>query len=200
MNNNLFINCPVYEAEQLRFRKVSLEDTQQLFQVYKDPITLAHMNNDNCGGKWPCHSPEVVRAGIQGWEREYDERFYIRWTIVNTLTQECIGTLELAPYPNTTRFFDGQCQSGILRVDVKSDLEKAEIFQAIFKMSIKHMFLDFDLQYILTKCRPEESQRRIGLRLSNYLPLEDKQFISYPDYHIANRPKRYQKEQRYINE
>ena len=141
-DKNPFEKCPVYETENLLFTKVKVEDAIDLFQCYSDPITKSHMNNDNCGGEWDCHSIDVVKQGIRGWKQELDDKFYIRWSVTYKPTNKVIGTIEIAPVPNTTRFLDGVCQIGIMRVDIISFLEREKIFSEIFNMAIKYCVVD----------------------------------------------------------
>jgi hypothetical protein len=134
-NTDPFVSCPVYETDNLLFSKVREQHAEELFKCYSDPVTVSHMNNDNCGGDWDVSSIEIVRRGIRGWESEYDAKFYIRWSITHKESKRIIGTIEIAPVPNTTRFFDGMCSTGILRMDILSSFEKEEIFSEILKMA-----------------------------------------------------------------
>lgn len=72
-NKSSFEKCLVYETENLIFSKVKVEDTVDLFKCYSDPITKSHMNNDNCGREWDCHSIDVVKEGIRDWEKEFEK-------------------------------------------------------------------------------------------------------------------------------
>ncbi len=185
-DKNPFGKCPVYETENLIFTKVKVEDAVDLFQCYSDPITRSHMNNDNCGGEWDCHSIDVIKQGIRSWEQEFEDKFYIRWSVKYKPTNKKIGTIEIAPVPNTTRFLDGVCQIGILRVDIISILEKEKIFSEIFNMATNNFYLDFDINSIITKATQDDIQRVVSLKKCNYKRLEDYKIIPYRDYYIKN--------------
>lgn len=184
---NPFETCPVYETEKLIFTKIKLEDAIDLFEVYSDLVTRHHMNNDNCGGEWQCNTIEIIEQGIKSWEQEYLDKFYIRWTVTLKSINKAIGTIELAPVPNISRFFDGNCNTGILRVDIKSNFETEDIFTEIYSMVKNQMFSDFQIKKIITKCNVEEEQRVFGLKRCKFQKLEDYKIIPYKNYYITKR-------------
>ena len=182
---NPFVSCPEYETENFRITKIKIEDAEDLFEVYSDLVTRKHMNNDNCGGEWPCNSLEIVQEGIRSWEREFDEKYYIRWTITQKSNMKSIGTIELAPAPGVLRFFDGTCTTGILRVDIKSELETEKVFTEIYKMTNTEMIEVFGIEKIITKGNPMEAERIKGLDNSKYKRLPNNEIIPYPNYFIS---------------
>jgi hypothetical protein len=182
---NPFEKCPFYENDNLKFTKVKEDDAEELFKCYSDSITLRHMNNDNCGGDWDVSTIEVVRKGIRGWESEFDAKFYIRWSVTHKPTNRIIGTIEIAPIPNTTRFFDGICKTGILRIDIISCFEKVEVFSEILKVIKENFYKDFDIKNIVTKSLGEDSERILALESNNFEKCENKDIIGYDDYYIS---------------
>lgn len=182
---NPFEKCPIYETDNLIFTKVKEEDAEELFKCYSDTITLRHMNNDNCGGNWDVSTIEIVRKGIRGWESEFEAKFYIRWSVTHKPTNRIIGTIEIAPIPNTTRFFDGICKTGILRIDIISSFEKVEIFSEILKVIKDNFYLDFHIENIVTKCLSEDSQRILALVNTKFEKCENNNIVGYNDYYIS---------------
>lgn len=182
---NPFVKCPDYETENFLITKIKIEDAEDLFAVYSDPETRKHMNNDNCGGEWPCNSLEIVKQGIKSWEDEYDNEYYIRWTVTQKRDMKHIGTIELAPAPGVLRFFDGICTTGILRVDIKSDLETEEVFSEIYAMTNTEMIEVFGIEKIITKGHPSEGPRIKGLENSKYKQLPDNEIVPFPNYFIS---------------
>lgn len=186
-NKNPFEKCPIYETDDLIFTKVKDEDAKELFECYSDPITKSHMNNDNCGGEWDCHSIDVVRKGISGWEKEFDAKFYIRWSVTHKRINKIIGTIEIAPIPNTTRFLDGVCKTGILRIDIISSFENESTFSEISKMVTDSFYTDFDIENIITKATQDDIQRSLALENNNFDKLKNNTFIPYIDYYIKRK-------------
>lgn len=187
IKNNPFEVCPEYETKNYLITKIKIEDAEDLFEVYSDSTTRKHMNNDNCGGEWPCSSLEVVQRGIKSWENEYDDKYYIRWTITQKSNLKSIGTMELAPAPGRLRFFDGVCNTGILRLDIKSELETTEVFSEIYSMTNIEMIDYFGIEKIITKGNPEEVERVKGLEMSKYKRLPDNKIIPFSNYYISGK-------------
>lgn len=184
---NPFEKCPVYETDNLIFTKVREEDAEALFECYSDPITVSHMNNDNCGGDWDVSNIEIVRKGIRGWESEFDAKFYIRWSVTHKQSKRIIGTIEIAPVPNTTRFLDGVCQTGILRIDILSSFEKVHIFSEILKMVEDNFYMDFDIENIVTKAITDDLSRTLALESRSFEKCENKSIIKYNNYYIKRK-------------
>lgn len=185
--SNPFEKCPVYETDNLKFVMVKEEDAEELFQCYADPITVSHMNNDNCGSDWNVSTIENVKKGISGWVKEFDEKFYIRWSVTHKKTRRIIGTIEIAPIPNTTRFLDGVCEIGILRVDIISTFESEELLTEIFKMVTGNFYIDFDIKNIVTKARKGDIVRVLALKHNKFNTYEERNIIKYSDYYIKRK-------------
>jgi hypothetical protein len=187
MNNiNPFDKCPVYETNNLILTKVKEEDAIDLFECYSDPITKNRMNNDNCGGVWDTRNIDVVIKGIKGWNQEFDDRFYIRWSINHKQTNKIVGTIEIAPVPNTTRFRDGVCETGILRIDIISYLENEIILSEILRMASDNFYTDFDISNIIIKATKDYGERVLALENKNFEKLENNSF-PYSDYFIKRK-------------
>jgi len=182
---NPFDLCPEYETDQLLFTKVKSEDALELLEVYSDKTTIIHMNNDNCGDVWQCHSIDVMNKGISSWNQAYEDMHFIRWTVRLKINRRVIGTIELAPAPSDRRFFYKECSTGILRVDLKSEYETKEIFSEIYRMTNTEMIEIFGIEKIITKCQKDESERLIGLNNSLYKRLPNYEIIKYPNYYIS---------------
>ncbi len=183
--DNPFENCPEYETKNYLITKIKIEDAEDLYEVYSDSTTRKHMNNDNCNGEWPCNSLEVVKEEIKSWEKEYKEKYYIRWTITQKSNMKSVGTIEMAPAPAKLRFFDGMCTTAILRVDIKSELETEEVFSEIYEITNNEIIEVFGIEKIITKGEPEEIERVRGLENSKYKRLPNNELIPFPNYYIS---------------
>ncbi|MNE30751.1 hypothetical protein D3C80_1242830 [compost metagenome] len=181
---NPFEKCPVYETESLLFTLVKEEDAIDLFECYSDPITKGHMNNDNCGGIWDFYGIEPVFRAIRGWIEVFKEKFFIRWSVTDKATHKIIGTIEIAPIPNTTRFLDGECKLGILRMDMISSSEKESVFTEILNMATHHFFNDFAIEEIITKAEKIDAPRVLALKSCMFSEVPDKTILPYQDYYI----------------
>lgn len=153
-NTNPFDICPVYETESLLLRLVDKPDAEQLFLCYSDPITLSHMNNDNCSGSFRCTSVKIMTEAIQGWRQDFRDRNLIRWSILDKHTGRAIGTAELAPVPYVRKFFGPEPTIGILRIDLRSSHEKANIFAEITYLACTAMAADLAVTGLIAKAPP----------------------------------------------
>lgn len=186
-SKNPFEKCPVYETDNLIFTMVKEEDAEELFHCYSDPITLSHMNNDNCGGEWDVSNIDIVKKGIRGWVKEFEDKFYIRWSVTYKYTKRIIGTIEIAPIPNTTRFLDGVCENGILRIDIISIFENEQIFTEILKMTTENFYKDFHIKNIVMKAKKDDCPRTFALKNNGFHMYEEKSIIKYDDYYFKRR-------------
>jgi ribosomal-protein-alanine N-acetyltransferase len=184
---NPFEKCPVYETDNLTFTMVKEEDAEELFQCYSDPITASHMNNDNCGGDWDVSTIDIVKKSIGGWVKEFDAKFYIRWSVTHKYTKRIIGTIEIAPIPNTTKFLDGVCENGILRVDIISTFENEQILTEILKMATENFYIDFDIKNIVIKSRKDDLARVLALKNNRFDKYEEKSIVKYNHYYIKRK-------------
>lgn len=184
---NPFEKCPVYETDNLKFTRVKEDDAEELFECYSDPITLSHMNNDNCGGDWDVSTIDIVKRGIRGWKSEFDAKFYIRWSVTHKPANRIIGTIEIAPVPNTIRFLDGVCQNGILRVDIISTFENEQIFTEILKTATENFYIDFDIKNIVIKAGKADLTRVLALNNNGFNKYEEKSIIKYNDYYFKRK-------------
>ncbi|MGE5675941.1 MAG: GNAT family N-acetyltransferase [Mycobacterium leprae] len=183
MRKDPFDECPVYETEHLRFTKVRLDDAEDLLACYSDPVTKGQMNNDNCSGDWQISTLDIMKQGIRAWELEFERRFFIRWSVYHKPTGRVIGTIEIAPVPNTTRFLDGTCETGILRIDIISHLAVEPLIAEILQMTTDRFYADFGIKNIIIKATQADKERTLALDHSGFQRLPDG-FIRYPDYYI----------------
>lgn len=180
MKKNPFDECPVYETENFIFRLVNKDDAEDLFICYTDPITLKHMNNDNCPGEWcPKSADELKNA----WQKDYENRTFIRWSIKYKNTNKVIGTIEIAPLPWGKWFFGAEPPVGILRLDLLSSFEKQEVFWEIIHMMSTELADDFEVRKIIMKAPPDEPEKVNALILNYFYPDTKKEF-RYNDYYI----------------
>lgn len=182
--DNPFEKCPEFETDNFLINKTKIEDAVDLFEVYSDLKTKAHINTDQ-SDVCLLESFEGVQSVIKRWEKAYNDRDYIRWTIVSKDNMKCVGTIELAPTPKDLKFFDGLCRSGILRVDLLSTYETEAVFSEIYAISNTEIIELFGIEKLITKGNLKEINRIKGLRNGRYVKLIDDEITKYPDYYIS---------------
>jgi len=181
---NPFDECPVYETEHFTYRLVNPDDAEDLFVCYSDPVTLEHMNNDNCPGKWrPASADELKNA----WQRDYELRRFLRWSIRDKETGKVIGTIEIAPLPWGRWFFGKEPPIGILRLDLLSTYEQETIFIEIIELMGFELAGDFEVKQVIMKAPPDEPMRVNALIANQFLPYELESF-PYKHYYMKSIP------------
>ena len=181
---NPFDECPVYETEHFVFSLVCEEDAEDLFVCYSDPITLKHMNNDNCGGEWhPKSSDELKNA----WQKDYERRTFLRWSVKYKNTGRAIGTIEIAPLPWGRWFFGTEPPVGILRIDLLSSFEKQAFFSEIIHLMATEIADDFEVNKVIMKAPPDEPER-VNALISNHFHFDSNNEIGYDHYYIRINP------------
>jgi RimJ/RimL family protein N-acetyltransferase len=184
----VFEKCPVIENERFVLRLVLKDDAEDLLRVYSDKNALPFFNCDNCNGNiFYYQSVEKITELINFWLWEYECKRYVRFAIVDKGYNEIIGTIELFKRISN----DGFNESGIMRVDVRSDYEKREVLYEIMAIITNAAFELFDFSRIATKAANYAIERIEALKQMKYVKTEERLLASdgnsYSDYWIIKR-------------
>ena len=145
---NVYEECPTFESEKWLLRFVEKSDADDLLQVYSDKNAIPFFNSDNCDGdNFYYHTKELMNKAIDFWLYSYKEKWFVRWAIIEKSTGKVIGTIEMFKRLSADAFNE----SGILRLDVGSSYEKAEVLKEIMSLIIPHAFEMFDCNQVATK-------------------------------------------------
>ena len=152
--------CPSFEGERYLLTPVSREDCADLLKVYSDEKAVPLFNGDNChGDDFHYTTMERMRSAIDFWLFSYEKRYFVRWAIVDQASGEAIGTIEL--FNRKAEDWFDNC--GILRLDLRSDHERAEIIREILELIIPPAYLLFGCDRIATKAVPWAKERIAAL-------------------------------------
>lgn len=185
---NVYKNFPVFEGENLRLRKVLVEDVSDLLKVYSDEKAVPFFNGDNChGDNFNYKTIERMEEAIKFWLWSYDNGYFVRWTIVDKKNNTAVGTIELFHHDDETKVYDN---SGLLRLDLRSDYEKEEVIKEIISLIIKPVF-DLFGDKIVTKVQAFANQRlaavkSFGFRLPEK-PLKGQNGEEFTDYFVLKK-------------
>lgn len=153
---NVYEKCPVYENERYLLRRVAEEDWQDLLKVYSDVESLPFFNRDNCDGdNFFYTSPERMKQAIDFWIMSYDNKYFVRWAVVDKAINRVVGTIELF-HRNAEDYFT---DCGLLRLDLRSDYELRDEIESIVKLILTFAFDDFQCDKVATKAVPEAVER-----------------------------------------
>lgn len=163
--------CPSFGDERYLLRAVLREDCEDLLKIYSDEKAVPLVNSDNChGDDFHYTTLERMRSAMDFWFFSYEKRYFVRWSIVDKLSSEVIGTIELFHRDASDFFTD----CGILRLDLRSDYERASEIQEILGLIIPQAYDLFDCGMIATKAVPAAKERSCVLTQMGFTAREEK--------------------------
>lgn len=144
----IYEKCGVLESERYLLRKTEKKDCDDLLKVYGDKNALPFFNSDNCDGdNFYYATRERMEEALAFWNQSYENRWFARLSVVDKSISQVIGTVELCLRVSEDAFH----HMGILRVDVRSDYERADALYEIIMLTIPHMPEMLGCRGILTK-------------------------------------------------
>lgn len=161
---NVYESCPTFVTPHFTLRLVREEDAPGLLAVYGDRAAQPYFNADNCTSDFCYTTLPQMRECVDMWLWSYRHGYFVRWTILEGDTP--VGTVEMF------RRDDGEDGrgSGVLRVDVLSRLETAEVFSELLETILLPMHEHFGCAAVLTKAAGFAQQRQAALRAHGFLP------------------------------
>lgn len=181
---NVYEECPVLEGEKYMFRLISPEDAEDLQKVYSDKKALPFFNSDNCNGD-NFYNPtlEGMAETIKFWIYSYNDKWFVRFSIVDKAASKVIGTVEMF-HRESDDAFNGV---GVLRIDVGSENEEEKVLLDILKIIVEPSYELLDCKTIITKA-PIYAVERIealkvyGFEKSNEYLIGHSDNYAYRDY------------------
>lgn len=147
---NLYETCPILENDRFLLRPVVDGDCADLLEVYGDKNALPFFNSDNCDGdNFYYDTPERMEDALRFWKQSYENGWFIRWAIVDRAAAKAVGTVEACQRSSEPGDpFNG---AGILRMDVKSVCETAEVLSEVGGLILPTVFEGFGCDIVITK-------------------------------------------------
>lgn len=148
--------CPIYENENYLLRLVEATDGPDLLRVYSDEKAVPCFNSDNCNGDdFHYTTLERMQAAIGFWLQAYRDKAFVRWAIVDKGPAQAVGTIEL--FNRRARDYFNDC--GLLRLDLRSDYERADRIEEILSLIVPPGFELFGCRMMATKIPAFASER-----------------------------------------
>lgn len=185
---DVYVECPVLGNEAFLLQRTVMADAQELLEVYSDEKAVPFFNSDNCNGEdFYLTTEERMKEMIRMWRLSYEERGFVRWSIVDKLGGSIIGTIELF-HRDAADYFTN---CGLLRLDIRSDYEREEEIVRIVSLILEPAFELFRCGKIATKAVPEAAERIKGLKRLGFAAAEEKVIghdgTRYGDYFVVVR-------------
>ena len=156
--------CPVLETQSFILRLVSEDDAHDLLACYSDPKSQEIFNSENCASDFCYNTVDEMRACIRFWLKEYNQKMYVRFSVIDKKIQKPIGTIEMFNAEGFFNDYDG----GILRIDLASKYETSDCISEILNLANQRFYSLFGADMIVTKGSPKEENRVHGLLAAGY--------------------------------
>lgn len=180
---DIYEECPVYRKSLVTLRQTRMEDAEDLLKCYSDEKAVPFFNSDNChGDDFHYTTLERMKKAIEFWDFSYKNKYFVRWTVIENNTKEKIGTIEMFHRIAEDEFN----HYGILRMDLRSDYETQPILTEILEIVDQNFFQVFDVEAILTKAVPENTERIAALTKIGY-QASDRKIMIYDNYFVKHK-------------
>lgn len=182
--SNVYTDCPVLENDRYLLRFATKEDSEDLLEVYGDKYSLPFFNSDNChGDNFYYPTKEKMDAAIEFWLDSYEKKWFVRWSIIDKSTNKAIGSVELFHRIADDDFND----AGVLRIDLRSDYEKADVIHDILNIIVPPAYELFECNEIISKVPLYAIERakafsEFGFEKADRLLVGTLDHYSYKDY------------------
>ncbi|MDY0143573.1 MAG: hypothetical protein RBR97_16940 [Bacteroidales bacterium] len=167
---NIYEHCPEVRTKHFLLRLIKDDDYQTLFDCYHDQQAVSLMNDDNCDFGFYVETKDQLKETIKYWKYFYDQKCFVRFSIVDIITSNAISTIE---------GFVGDI--GVLRVDLATAYEKTSYIEELLAFAKEHFYDYFGNDNIVTKAIDKASERREALVNQGFKYIGD--YRGYQDYY-----------------
>jgi ribosomal-protein-alanine N-acetyltransferase len=160
--------CPVLETDSFILRLVSEDDAEDLLVCYSDPKSRKIFDSENCISNFRYTTVEEMTECLRFWLREYHQKMYVRFSVIDKKTQKPIGTVEMF----NAKGFLNDYSGGILRIDLASKYETTDSIAELLQLAYDRFYELFGTEIIVAKGRPAEENRVHALIAAGYKPYD----------------------------
>ena len=181
---NIYESVPVFENENYVLRFVQKDDAADLLEVYSDKNALPFFNSDNChGDNFYYPTIERMKDAVEFWLKSYESKWFVRWTVVEKKSGKAVGSIELF-HREADDYFN---HTGILRLDLKSGFERADVIEEIMNLILPEAYILFSTDRLATKIPLYAVERKsafekLGFKKSDEFLVGTMDGYSYKDY------------------
>lgn len=163
---DVYGKCPIIENDRFLLRLIAEDDAHDLFKVYSDKKALPFFNSDNChGDNFYMTEEKNVLEVIRYWLLEYENKGFVRFSIVDKTKNTVVGTIELFNRKADDYFND----CGLLRLDLHFDYENSGDIADILSLITEPAFELFHCSMIATKAPVYAVDRIAALKETGFV-------------------------------
>lgn len=178
---DVFVECPVYQSEHFRLRKMDMQDAEGLFQCYSNPEAAKYFNGDCCGDDFYYTDFDRFLECMEFWESRYQAEDFVRFTVIDIVLKKAAGMIEVCPSYKYS--VDGRC-IGILRLDILPEYESERDIRELMELILAHIYEDFGVSSVLMKAQEDALIRRNVLKSLHFVSAQDECSVPFHDYFI----------------
>lgn len=169
--SDVYKECPVIESDNFKLRLLEEKDCGDLLKIYSDTKAVPFFNSDNCDGDDFHYTTEKrMKEAVDFWLYAYKNGWFVRFSIIDKAKDEVIGTIEMLNRLSED-FFNG---FGLLRLDLRSDYEKADLIYDMLMPFIKPSMEMFNCSRIASKTFENGNEREAALKKLGFSPTDEK--------------------------
>ncbi|MBP5448940.1 MAG: N-acetyltransferase [Spirochaetales bacterium] len=167
---DIYTSVPAFENERFILRFVQKGDANDLLAVYSDKNALPFFNSDNChGDNFYYPTLDRMNQAVDFWLDSYKNKWFVRWSIIDKRIKKAIGSIELF-HREADDAFDNV---GLLRLDLRSDYEKANIIEEIANLILNSTYSLFYTDRIITKVPLYAVERQVAFTKLGFTKSEE---------------------------
>ena len=183
---DVYTEIPELSNDRYTLRAIDgMKDASDLFEVYSDAKAVVFFNTDlGNGDDFHYETMEEMFQALDFWSYAYEQRYMVRWAVVDKYTSTTIGTIGLSRRESEDSF--NNC--ALLYLDVRSDYETSECLESILYIIVPKIRSLFACDKVAVKAIPDDLERisaleNRGFQLSEE-PLRGVDGVEYFSYYV----------------
>lgn len=168
---NVYKNCPQFSNERYLLRLTKETDVDDLLKVYSDVKSVPFFNSDNChGNNFYYTSLTRMRQAVVFWQGAYNNGWFVRWSVIDITNNVVVGAIEEFRRDSNDYFTD----CGLLRLDLRSDYEKADEIESILSLIVRPSFQMFGCSMVAVKAVADAVERIDALKRLGFIAANER--------------------------
>jgi RimJ/RimL family protein N-acetyltransferase len=166
--NDPYKKCPEFYTEHFHIRQIHEDDAEDLLCFYGDLSGWIFYGNNWSNGIFSSEHPTVeeMRNCIRSWLSVYQNKFYIRLTVLDKAADKPVGTIEI--FDNLDRAKRGAA----LHIDLSAPYETQAHITELLMLADNGFQNIFGFKYLIVQAVPAAAERLAVLRSAGYQAYE----------------------------
>jgi len=161
---------PVYETEHFLLRQVKMKDAADLVECYGTPTLAVQGSAHGCiigPGGYGSKTKKEMQAFIRFWQKEYRERKYVRWSVIDRQSSMAVGTIEGGSYD-----IPSEGTGVMLMIDLVAPYETEVYVPELLQLIIDNFYALFKADVLVIYGMPGADVRLNALAAAGFTPVD----------------------------